>query len=804
MKLLFSISFSLIFFFSKAQSAELYYWKKDTLKAQLEQNDSLANIERHIYLQVELASYYVLQDWNQAEHYLRRALNFSRKYGDPQLEARILVNYGDKLATHNDYPASLRFYSEALRLSNQYGRSPKLSGWLELNIGNLFYKLHNYLKASELYYDALMHFEKDGLMDGKAVSFNNIGLCALKLDRPHTALSYFEKGQAERIQLGKPILIAHSNLYLAEAYNSLDMDHKADSLLQYCKNYFKDSDRYDFFRKTLIELAKLEKKKGHYAQALKILEEDHLMKSKALYGYFELEEYLLKGELKKLMGNYNGAEELLKTGISQARLHNQHTQSRELYQELLDVYRYKNDIGKALAVSQEIVYLQDSVEKSRNEALFEILRSQNELGIQESENQQLEEINKESQAEIKERNVMLVLAIVVMAFLLALMVAVVTQSRRLKRTEIQLQESNQQIMAIMNTTDNVILSLDSRGRISLINKAGQVFYKHILGVELSIGDDFIGLLKERKYYEFWSRIITKSHKGETWQEVSQAELEGKTHYLFKSFSPIFNEKSEFQGLIMVGADFTESRKKSLELEKQKEELDQANTAKEKMLSILAHDLKDSIFSAKSLTDLVLENANDYSGEELLEFMELLNNNFSQTKSLLTGLLEWVKTQTHGMKASISELNIKQLSGKVIEGLSAKAEEKGITLNNRIPAKTKVMADKEMIRTVLRNLLANAIKYTFSNQGVIDISCEKLGEKKIRVHVKDNGQGISEYDQSRLFEIPGRVSTPGTANEKGTGFGLNLCQELLKLNGSYLNIDSKPGEGSDFYFDLDKV
>ncbi len=800
MKLLISILAFTVLLYLPTEGSANPTSQADSLLNQLNQFDSLQDPNGYVNLRLALASIYVLEKWDKADRHLRKALKFADNISDDHLQARIMVNYGRLLLDHNDFSRSLHFLSEALRILRQETRDPGLLGWLEINIGNLLYKLQNYSEASEFYFDAILSFEIDSMDIGKAVAYNNIGLCALRLKKPEVALSYFQKAYTLRQKINNPLLLAHSNIYLAQAYERLNQEKKADSLLQYSTGFFLQHKEWDLLHKSIIETAKLEKKRGNFKKALYILE-NNANTTGLFYRKFEMEEYLLRGQLQRLMGDYEAAEERLLEGIQRARQYEQYINSQDLYEELLLVYEDQGKLKASLDAARIIISLNDSLEISRNRALYEILRTQNELSHQKKQNQHLEEINEESQAEIKERNDWLIASVLVITILLGLMLEVYLQSRKIKRTEKRLRESNQQVMAIINNTDNFILSLNAQGEIILINKACADFYQNMTGHRYKQGEYFLAYLRDVDQ-EDWEKRMDKASKGEIWQEVSQFPGEAEAMHLIKSFSPLTSEDT-LQALVMVGADITENRKKSLEIERQKEDLHQANIAKERMLSILAHDLKDSIFSATSLTNLVLERKAEHSREDLIEYIILLNRNFTKTKSLLTGLLEWVKTQSHGMKARLETTDLKTLTNQVLEGMSLKLEKKDVQLIDRLPERVMVKADEEMIRTVLRNLLSNAIKYTFSRTGIIEIFVEDHGQH-FQVHIKDNGQGISDDDQLRLFDVPGRISTPGTANEQGTGFGLSLCHELLKLHRSRLLVNSRKGEGSDFYFNLEKA
>lgn len=404
---------------------------------------------------------------------------------------------------------------------------------------------------------------------------------------------------------------------------------------------------------------------------------------------------------------------------------------------------------------------------------------------------------------IEMQQFLLGISIFVILILFGLSYYIYRLNRKLKRNDVNQRELNQRVLAVVNNTDSIILSVDEKGRIRLINKAAIIFFQQWTNTELRAGEKIVECLESDHARKRWESWIAKSHNTRTWKEVSQVHIKGKLHYFLENFSSITRIGDEYAGMVMVANDITSEHEVNVQIARQHENLEKINKAKERMLSILAHDLKDSIYSAHSMSQLVIESPDDFARNDLLHLFQLFNKNFSKTQDLLNGLLTWMKTQTGALQAKPINFYIQKAIQEVVDSCEEKIKRKGIELSISISEDLYVKADREIIKTVTRNLLSNAIKYSEADTGKVAVFAE-IKDSHMVLHVKDNGNGVSKEDQKKLFHYPGYFSKPGTENEKGTGFGLNLCEELLKLHNSKLHLTSEPGLGSDFYFNLPLV
>jgi signal transduction histidine kinase len=230
-----------------------------------------------------------------------------------------------------------------------------------------------------------------------------------------------------------------------------------------------------------------------------------------------------------------------------------------------------------------------------------------------------------------------------------------------------------------------------------------------------------------------------------------------------------------------------------------EELLQVNREKDKLFSILAHDLRSPLGSIMKLSELLVENSQDFDEDEMLEVAGTLNKSASQTFQLLNDLLAWSAVQMGRGERKREHFRVGEVISDTIQLFASDAESKHIRLLVESDPEFSVFADKFAIQTVIRNLLSNAVKFT-PNAGFVSLKAELDGDF-VKISVTDNGIGIPEEKQKKLFRIDAVSSSPGTEGEKGTGFGLLLCKDLVERNGGEIGLISEKGKGSTFYFTL---
>lgn len=229
-----------------------------------------------------------------------------------------------------------------------------------------------------------------------------------------------------------------------------------------------------------------------------------------------------------------------------------------------------------------------------------------------------------------------------------------------------------------------------------------------------------------------------------------------------------------------------------------EELQRTIAGRDKLYSVIAHDLRSPMGSIKMVLNMLILNLpSEKIGAEMYELLTMANQTTEDVFSLLDNLLKWTKSQIGKLNVVYQDVDLVEVTDGVIEIFSMVASLKKIRIREMKPEKMMVNADIDMLKTVVRNLLSNAIKFSKENSEVL-VKMEEVDGMAV-VSVQDHGCGISEEGQKKLLHTDTHFSTFGTNNEEGSGLGLLLCKDFVVKNGGKLWFTSKEGEGSIFSF-----
>lgn len=231
-----------------------------------------------------------------------------------------------------------------------------------------------------------------------------------------------------------------------------------------------------------------------------------------------------------------------------------------------------------------------------------------------------------------------------------------------------------------------------------------------------------------------------------------------------------------------------------------EELQRTIAGRDKLYSVIAHDLRSPMGSIKMVLNMLILNLpSEKIGAEMYELLTMANQTTEDVFSLLDDLLKWTKSQIGKLNVVYQDVDLVEVTDGVIEIFSMVASLKKIRIREMKPEKMMVNADIDMLKTVVRNLLSNAIKFSKENSEVL-VKMEEVDGMAV-VSVQDYGCGISEEGQKKLLHTDTHFSTFGTNNEEGSGLGLLLCKDFVVKNGGKLWFTSKEGEGSIFSFSI---
>jgi signal transduction histidine kinase/Tfp pilus assembly protein PilF len=238
------------------------------------------------------------------------------------------------------------------------------------------------------------------------------------------------------------------------------------------------------------------------------------------------------------------------------------------------------------------------------------------------------------------------------------------------------------------------------------------------------------------------------------------------------------------------------------ISKSEADLKKLNTTKDKLFSILSHDLRSPFSSILGFSEMLYYETGDFDAAQIKEIAATIYETSRETFDLLDNLLEWSRSQTGSIIFEPENIHLKDMVNSTIGLLENSAKKKEIIISNEIAEQIYVFVDNNMINIVLRNLLSNAIKFT-QQKGKIKITSRDIDDF-IEITIADSGIGIKPEDIKKLFGIDIGFSTVGTDNEKGTGLGLILCKEFIEKNTGKIWVESESGKVSDFIFTLPKI
>jgi len=373
-------------------------------------------------------------------------------------------------------------------------------------------------------------------------------------------------------------------------------------------------------------------------------------------------------------------------------------------------------------------------------------------------------------------------------------IAVVSDITEQKRNEYELKK----LSVAVEQSPVTIAITDILGNIQFVNPA----FCKITGYNYdeAIGQNPRVLNSGKTPIETFTNMWQTINSGKTWTgEFINKKKNGTLYYEEAVISPVFNENNEIVNFIAIKNDISDKKQKDELIKKNNIELVELNATKDKFFRIIAHDLRNPFSSILGFSDLLIANLHKYNQEKTLQFVKNINITAQNTYELLENLLEWSSAQTGKIQFKPEKIVLETIVDNVLELTAGNSMAKNIQVNYETNENIEVYADKNMLNTILRNLVTNAIKYTQKN-GCVKITASKI-EKQILISVTDNGVGMDKNIVDKLFKINEKISTPGTENEQGTGIGLILCKEFVEKHGGTIWAESQINKGSVFMFTL---
>lgn len=271
------------------------------------------------------------------------------------------------------------------------------------------------------------------------------------------------------------------------------------------------------------------------------------------------------------------------------------------------------------------------------------------------------------------------------------------------------------------------------------------------------------------------------------------------HWLHSYGIPVNDENGKAIKVLGVTHDITEQKLYRDKIVSQNRELSRINAMKDKLFSVISHDLVNPLNSLLGFIQLLQMNYRNESVENTGRYINMVSKSANSLAELLQSLSQWSKSQRRKIKVTPKEINPSALVDEVAELLLVNLNNKNLNLINEIDSAQSAYADEEMVKTILRNFLTNAIKFSHES-GTIRCSAS-IRNGKVIMKISDEGVGINPEKLRQIFNVTANGSEDGTLGEKGTGLGLIICRELAELNHGKVSAKSTPGKGSDFYLEI---
>jgi PAS domain S-box-containing protein len=370
---------------------------------------------------------------------------------------------------------------------------------------------------------------------------------------------------------------------------------------------------------------------------------------------------------------------------------------------------------------------------------------------------------------------------------------------------LQANKELEKLSIVASHTDNVVIIMDADANIEYRNLGYERHYgknvdeqkeSNVINLrDISSNKDIDSIIKE----------ILKTKTPFSY-EGKALNKDGKEIWSHTTISPVLNDRNEVHKLIAIDSDITDIKAaedeinlQKNEIEKNRDDLKKLNATKDKFFSIIAHDLKNPFHSIMGFSDLLYCSYDSIEEEKKKEFLQLIKESSTTAYNLLENLLHWSRAQTNTIQYNPASYNISQSLLENIQMQGVVAQNKEIEILHKIPDQLIVTADANMISTVIRNLLGNALKFT-SKGGRITIKASSENGA-VNVSIADTGLGMDAATKNKLFKIDEFHNTVGTSGETGTGLGLIICQEFIHRHGGKISVESEAGKGSSFSFTL---
>ena len=383
-------------------------------------------------------------------------------------------------------------------------------------------------------------------------------------------------------------------------------------------------------------------------------------------------------------------------------------------------------------------------------------------------------------------------------------------ARKQAREDLQ-RERNLLRILIDNLPDQIYFK-DAKGQYLLDNKA------HMKSLGAQDQDDVLG----RTAFDFHLPELAKQYREDEMnifstgmalidkEEPALHKDTGEQRWHLTTKIPLLDSEGTVTGIVGISRDITERKDLQLRvqdslsaLQVSRESLAQLNNQKDRLFSVLSHDLRSPFTSILGFCEILLSDGETLTVTERSEFLTYIRDAAQRQLALLNRLLDWSRLETGRIKLDIQEIDLDSLVKSCLTTHLGTSKQKEITLRSTLPTKSKVRGDQVLLMQVFNNLISNALKFT-PKGGVISIDLAEEKDEEWVLEVKDTGRGIPKEDLKKLFKVEEKYTRPGLDGEQGTGLGLSLVHEIVKQHNGAISVDSELGQGTTFTIRLPRV
>lgn len=367
-----------------------------------------------------------------------------------------------------------------------------------------------------------------------------------------------------------------------------------------------------------------------------------------------------------------------------------------------------------------------------------------------------------------------------------------------REAEVILNEEEEKFKHLIRNSFDMIVLLDSQG----IQKYVSESCEKILGYQASelinipVIENMIHPEDQKLAIAEFKQILNKIGSG----GVQYRHRHKNGHWIYlEAFGTNQLDNPKIRSVVLNVRDVTERKNAEQALKENEARLKELNATKDKFFSIIAHDLRSPFNSIVGFCDLISSQIKDQNYQGLEKYATIIQNSSQLAMDLLMNLMEWSHSQTGKIRFDPEYFELVSFISDLTQFFAGPASQKSIEISTNLPPYVGIFADRAMLNTILRNLISNAIKFSYP-ESKIKISVHETKDQ-IEISVADSGVGIDPEDLNKLFRIEEGYSTPGTQDEKGTGLGLILCKEFVEKHGGVITVESEAGNGSTFKFTI---